>query len=79
MILRDPTNNIAEELRVVMCNLNLEQLTRIWEALQQPYRLSICYQIRVTEIDSRRDSTNARIIERSLFSNPGLPQIGSAA
>jgi len=79
IILRDLANNVAEELRVIMCNLNLEQITRIWEALQQPYRLSICYQIRVTEIDSRRSSTNARVIERSTFSNLGLQPTGSAA
>jgi hypothetical protein len=79
ILLRDPANNIAEELRVIMCNLNLEQLTRIWEALQQPYRLSICYQIRVTQIDSRRASTNARIIDRSTLTSSGVPQIGSAA
>jgi hypothetical protein len=79
IVLRDPANNIAEELRVILCNLNLEQLTRIWEALQQPYRLSICYQIRVTQIDSRRTSINARIIERSALTSSELSQVGSAA
>jgi hypothetical protein len=79
IILHDPANNIAEELRVIMCNLNLEQQTRIWEALQQPYRLSMCYQIRVTQVDSRRTVTNARTVDRSSLLSPGVAQPGAAA
>lgn len=76
IILHDPANSVAEELRVILCNLNLEQLTRIWEALQQPYRLSMCYQIRVTQIDSRRTTVNARTIERSTLFHPEVPAPG---
>src|SRR3712207_8206086 len=39
MLLRDPADQIAEELRVVLAPLTLEELTRVWEALQEPYRL----------------------------------------
>jgi hypothetical protein len=76
IILHDPANSIAEELRVIMCNLNLEQLTRIWEALQQPYRLSMCYQVRVTQIDSRRTSFSGRVVERKTVLGPGLAAPG---
>lgn len=76
ILLHDPANNIAEELRIILCNLNLEQLTRIWEALQQPYRLSMCYQVRVTQIDSRRISTSARTVERSALLTPSMAAAG---
>jgi hypothetical protein len=71
LLLRDPANQIAEELRIILCNLNLEQITRIWEALQQPYRLSVCYQVRVSRVDSRRTTTNARVVDRSVQLTPG--------
>jgi hypothetical protein len=76
IVIHDPANSVAEELRVIMCNLNLEQLTRIWEALQQPYRLSMCYQVRVTQIDSRRTSINARVVERRTVLASGLAAAG---
>jgi hypothetical protein len=57
-------NDIAEELRIILCRLTLEELTRIWDALREPYRLSVCYQVRVTSIDSQRIPGHARVIER---------------
>jgi hypothetical protein len=57
-------NDIVEELRIILCRLTLEELTRIWDALREPYRLSVCYQIRVTSIDSQRIPGHARVIER---------------
>ncbi len=65
IILRDSTNDIAEELRIIFKRLTLEELTRIWEALREPYRLSICYQVQVMRINSKRVDPNARIVERN--------------
>jgi hypothetical protein len=64
ILLRNTDNDIAEELRVIFCRLSLEELTRIWEALREPYRLSVCYQVRVTRIDSIRMQGHERVIER---------------
>jgi hypothetical protein len=61
---RNVPDNDFEELRIVLCRLTLEELTRIWEALREPYRLSVCYQIRVTHVDSERDLARARVIDR---------------
>jgi hypothetical protein len=61
--LRRPADNIAEELRIIFCRLSLEELTRIWEALREPYRLSVCYQVRVMRIDSRRAAEKARVVD----------------
>jgi hypothetical protein len=76
LLLRDTVEDVAEELRIVFCRLTLEELTRIWEALQQPYRLSICYQVRVTRIESRRELPQARVIERGADFSP-LPGSGT--
>jgi hypothetical protein len=61
--LRDPVEDISEDLRLVLCRLSLEELTRIWEALREPYRLSVCYMVRVTRIDARRTAQRARVLE----------------
>jgi hypothetical protein len=64
VVLRDDARDVAEELRIVLCRLTLEELTRVWYALREPYRLSICYQVRVVQIDSRRILPGARVVER---------------
>ena len=61
----DTVNDIHEELRIIFKRMSLEELTRVWEALREPYRLSVCYEVRVTRIDSNRIQQNARVIERS--------------
>lgn len=34
--------------------VTLEELTRIWNAFNEPYRLSVCYKVQVVSIDSDR-------------------------
>jgi hypothetical protein len=63
LVLQHPGANIFEELRLIFCRLNIEELTRIWEALREPYRLSVCYQVRVAHIDSLRQLERARVME----------------
>jgi hypothetical protein len=54
----------SEELRISMCQRDLRELAEVWEALQQPYRLSVCYEIRVARIDSTRFAAAGRIGDR---------------
>jgi hypothetical protein len=65
VLLRNPASALAEELRIVLCNLLLDQLSRVWEALREPYRLSVSYEVRVTRIDSQHATTTARVVERT--------------
>lgn len=65
VLLRNEANQIYEELRIILCRLALEELTRIWEALQEPYRLSVCYKVRVARVDSQRSIGKAKVIERT--------------
>lgn len=59
----DAAAGVAEELRIVFHRHTLEELTRIWDALKEPYRLSVCYQVKVTRVDSSRRPANARVVE----------------
>ena len=61
-----PAGAPLAELRIVFARLSLEELTRVWEALKEPYRLSVCYQVRVALIDSGQESGGARVVERTL-------------
>lgn len=63
LLLERPIEAEFLELRLILCRLSLEELTRIWEALREPYRLSICYEVRVTQIDSLRQSNAGRVLQ----------------
>lgn len=53
-----------EELKIDLCKFNIEEQTRIWEALDRAYRLSICYEARIITIDSRIERTVGRVTEK---------------
>lgn len=65
IVLRDRASGIFEELRVIFCRLELQELAHVWEALNEPYRLSVCYQLKIARIDSRRLPQGARVVERT--------------
>jgi len=73
--LDDPGRTVSEELHVILCRLTLEELTRIWYARQAPYRLSVCYEVRVVHIDSARQVSGAPVADRTL----GLADMGARA
>jgi hypothetical protein len=54
----------GEELKIMMSHRDLRELAEVWEALQQPYRLSVCYEVRVPRIDSRRVTGTGRVGDR---------------
>lgn len=55
-----------EELKIDLCPFDVEDLTRIWNALSKPYRLSVCYQLRIIDIDSSIQRPSRRVIEKQL-------------
>lgn len=53
-----PPNQVADlpsELRVTLEALTLEELTRIWHALQESYELSVTYHVQLVTIASHHD------------------------
>lgn len=49
----------TEQLRVNLEALTLEELSLVWEALSEPYQLSVTYLVQVVKIDSDREPVNA--------------------
>ena len=62
-VLRNQVAPVAEELRIILYRRTLEELTRVWEALREPYRLSVCYQVRIVHIDSTRVTNAEPVVE----------------
>jgi hypothetical protein len=55
------------EIHVRINPCTLEELTRIWHAFNQAYRLSVCYQVQVVSIDSLRvPEDGTPVLERLL-------------
>lgn len=78
-LLRIPAEAIAQELRIILARRTLEELTRVWEALQEPYRLSVAYEVSVTEVDSLRTVGYARVIDRIAGFTDDLAAVGEKA
>ena len=55
----------VEELHVSLCQRSIEELAKVWEAMQKPYRLSVCFEVRVVRIDSERTLSPGRVLERT--------------
>ncbi len=51
----------GDQICLVLCKMNLEELTRIWNALQMPYRLSVCYEVRIALVDSQQEWEIGRV------------------
>jgi len=56
---------VAEDLGINLFRRTLDELSRVWEALQEPYRLSVCYQVRVTRVDSTITTAAHPVLEMS--------------
>lgn len=62
LVLLQTDVNTYDELSIILYRHSLEELTRIWDALKEPYCLSVAYQVRVTRIDSARVTGANRIL-----------------
>jgi hypothetical protein len=51
------------ELRVRLEPMSVEDATRIWNALEQPYQLSISYEVTLVKIDSEIFESNTPVTE----------------
>jgi hypothetical protein len=62
--LRDTLEGGTEELRVNLEMLTLEEISRIWDALKEPYALSVCYLVQLVSIDSDLEPIRSRPVIR---------------
>lgn len=64
----------SEAIKLKLAPLTLEERTRVWHAVQRPYRLSVTYDVRVINIDSNAVDQRPTIRSRNL-----IPSIGERA
>ncbi len=62
--LRGTLSGTLENLKIDLCALTLEDLTRVWNAFNQPYRLSVCYMVRIVFIESATERPARRVVEK---------------
>jgi hypothetical protein len=58
------TPETAHELHVSLAPRTIDELAQVWEAMQQPYRLSVCYEVRAVRVDSERQLAGGRVVQR---------------
>lgn len=61
-----------EALKVTMMPLTLEDRTRVWQAVQKPYRTSLTYEVRVVNIESEQVRKQPPVKNRTL--RPATPE-----
>lgn len=52
----------VDQIAIVLMPLGLEEMTRIWSALQAAYRLSVAYEVRVIPVQSDVVVTPSRVL-----------------
>lgn len=57
--------DVNEELRITLYRRSLDEISQVWQALREPYRLSVCYQVKVTHLDSGRRDLSAPVVNVS--------------
>ncbi len=55
-----------QTLNIVMSPMSLEERTRVWHAVQKPYRLSVSYDVRVVHLDSEVSHDVRPVRERGI-------------
>ena len=65
----------SEAIKLKLAPLTLEERTRVWHAVQRPYRLSLTYDVRVINIDSNVSDVRSPISSRRLV--PAMGEVGS--
>lgn len=61
--LAEPLRSESTDYRIVLEALSLEEVSRIWNALQEPYRLSVSYLAQMVRIDSLREPIRSAPVE----------------
>jgi hypothetical protein len=58
--------NDDQVIKITMAPLSLEERTRVWHAVQKPYRLSVSYEVRVVNLDSEVEEEIKLVNRRGL-------------
>jgi hypothetical protein len=55
----------GQSMRIMLNPVSLEETTRVWQALEIPYRLSLCYVVRVAMIDSTSEEKGQPVLAKT--------------
>lgn len=61
-----------QALKITLSPLSLEERTRVWHAVQRPYRLSVSYEVRVVNLDTEVSERVRPVRQRAIDS--AVPQ-----
>lgn len=62
----------GEPVHLMLNPVTLEETTRVWQALDLAYRLSVCYIARVAMVDSTREALQQRVVARDVVYGGGV-------
>lgn len=62
----------GEPVHLMLNPVTLEETTRVWQALDLAYRLSVCYIARVAMVDSTREQAQQRVVARDVTYGGGV-------
>ncbi len=71
-------NKAAEGVKLILNPINLDEMTKLWNAINKPYRLSVSYEVSVVQIDSCVTEKEVKLVkERKVKVRPysGPPMI----
>jgi hypothetical protein len=60
--LQDSLSGTSEQLRVNLEALSLEELSLVWDALNEPYQLSVTYLVQLVKIDSDLEPVSSQLV-----------------
>lgn len=78
IVVSNSRDGTFERLSIELERLALDELSRLWEALSEPYRLSVSYLVQVATIDAADLPGDVPVIERA-FAEPSPPAMAGAA
>jgi hypothetical protein len=64
-----------QALKVTLAPLSLEERTRVWYAVQKPYRLSVSYEVRVVNLDTEVSDRVRPVRQRTL--DVAVPEVSA--
>jgi hypothetical protein len=56
----------AEELRIILNPISIEDISKIWSAFMRPYHLSVSYEVKVVYVDSQGEQAGEPVRRKEL-------------
>lgn len=58
--------NTAEEFRIILNPISMEDMTKLWSSFMRPYYLSVSYEVKVVYIDSERETGGEQVRRKQI-------------